>query len=204
MAIVSAALTTVLPLLRPLLQVRDTLRALPNHYVTGIVSGRSLAKIRNFVGVPGLFYAGSHGFDILAPSSKCTAECGALHHSVHCTSVDKELPVTEAPVHSSAELDCSPPAPPLRKLISSHSIEDITGVIKSGLSGSVSSNALSSQDCNSERGSSQRSHSVSNLNGNDEVDGVRYQVAGEFLPALQQIRRELEEVSTVTTAMLIT
>jgi hypothetical protein len=187
------------------LQVRDTLRALPNHYVTGIVSGRSLAKIRNFVGVPGLFYAGSHGFDILAPSSKCTAECGALHHSVHCTSVDKDLPVTEAPVHSSAELDVSaefdsnsPPAPPLRKLISSHSLEDITGVIKSGLSGSVSSNALSSQDCNSERGSSQRSHSVSNLNGSDEVDGVRYQVAGEFLPALQQIRRELEEVSTNT------
>ena len=56
-------------------QVRDTLKSLPEHYVTGVVSGRSLAKLRNFVNVPGLFYAGSHGFDILAPSSKCTANC---------------------------------------------------------------------------------------------------------------------------------
>ena len=35
--------------------------------MTGIITGRSLAKIRAFVGVPGLFYAGSHGFDIRAP-----------------------------------------------------------------------------------------------------------------------------------------
>lgn len=49
-------------------EVRDLLNVLPQHYVTGIVSGRSLSKIRNFVGVPGLYYAGSHGFDILAPT----------------------------------------------------------------------------------------------------------------------------------------
>lgn len=49
-------------------QVRSILRELPKHFITGVISGRSLRKIRSFVGVPGLFYAGSHGFDILAPT----------------------------------------------------------------------------------------------------------------------------------------
>lgn len=53
----------------PVLQVRAILRELPKHFITGVISGRSLGKIRDFVGVPGLFYAGSHGFDILAPSN---------------------------------------------------------------------------------------------------------------------------------------
>ncbi|CAM9583480.1 unnamed protein product, partial [Chrysoparadoxa australica] len=48
-------------------EVRATLRELPKHYITGVVSGRSLAKIRRFVDVDGLFYAGSHGFDIFTP-----------------------------------------------------------------------------------------------------------------------------------------
>lgn len=48
-------------------QVRSILRKLPKHFITGVISGRSLAKIRAFVDVPGLFYAGSHGFEILAP-----------------------------------------------------------------------------------------------------------------------------------------
>eukprot|EP00752_Nemacystus_decipiens_P005687 g5147.t1 len=49
-------------------RVRTVLKELPKHFITGVVSGRSLGKIRDFVGVKGLFYAGSHGFDILAPS----------------------------------------------------------------------------------------------------------------------------------------
>eukprot|EP00903_Cladosiphon_okamuranus_P009996 g9481.t2 len=49
-------------------RVRAVLTELPKHFITGIVSGRSLGKIRAWVGVKGLFYAGSHGFDILAPS----------------------------------------------------------------------------------------------------------------------------------------
>lgn len=57
----------MLLLLRRLWQVRAILRELPKHFVTGVISGRSLGKIRTFVDVPGLFYAGSHGFDILAP-----------------------------------------------------------------------------------------------------------------------------------------
>lgn len=51
------------------------MRELPKHFVTGVISGRSLGKIRKFVDVPGLFYAGSHGFDILAPSKPGYPEC---------------------------------------------------------------------------------------------------------------------------------
>ena len=51
------------------------MRELPKHFVTGVISGRSLGKIRTFVDVPGLFYAGSHGFDILAPSKPGVPEC---------------------------------------------------------------------------------------------------------------------------------
>ncbi|CAN0476899.1 unnamed protein product, partial [Ectocarpus sp. 8 AP-2014] len=49
-------------------RVRTVLTELPKHFITGVISGRSLGKIRAFVRVKGLFYAGSHGFDILSPS----------------------------------------------------------------------------------------------------------------------------------------
>lgn len=55
-------------------RVRAILRELPKYFVTGVISGRSLGKIRAFVDVPGLFYAGSHGFDILAPSWWCPGD----------------------------------------------------------------------------------------------------------------------------------
>ncbi|CAM9920884.1 unnamed protein product, partial [Phaeothamnion confervicola] len=50
--------------------VRATLTELAKHFVVGVVSGRSLEKIRDFVKVDTLFYAGSHGFDIHAPAQR--------------------------------------------------------------------------------------------------------------------------------------
>jgi len=47
--------------------VRTILQLLSRHYTTGIVTGRSLTKIQGFVNLPDLLYAGSHGFDIVAP-----------------------------------------------------------------------------------------------------------------------------------------
>jgi len=43
-----------------------------------IVSGRSLAKVRAFVGLEELYYAGSHGFDIVGPGG----ENAIQHHQV--------------------------------------------------------------------------------------------------------------------------
>jgi len=53
---------------------RRLLERLTLLYPTGVVTGRSLPKILNFVRVHGLFYAGSHGFDIQAPEELATVE----------------------------------------------------------------------------------------------------------------------------------
>lgn len=46
---------------------RAALTALAKRYTTAIVSGRALEKVQSLVGLDGLIYAGSHGFDIAAP-----------------------------------------------------------------------------------------------------------------------------------------
>jgi trehalose 6-phosphate phosphatase len=48
-------------------EMRNTLRHLANRWPTAIVTGRSLEQIEQLVNVPGITYAGSHGFDIRGP-----------------------------------------------------------------------------------------------------------------------------------------
>ncbi|CAM9878723.1 unnamed protein product [Scytosiphon promiscuus] len=62
-------------------RVRAVLKELPKHFITGVISGRSLGKIRAFVDVKGLFYAGSHGFDILAPSHSAYSGASGIERS---------------------------------------------------------------------------------------------------------------------------
>ncbi len=45
----------------------ETLRSLARHCPVAVISGRSLDDIRARVGVPGLWYAGSHGYELLTP-----------------------------------------------------------------------------------------------------------------------------------------
>ncbi len=45
----------------------EALRALASRYPVGVLSGRDLADIRARVGIAGLWYAGSHGFEMVAP-----------------------------------------------------------------------------------------------------------------------------------------
>ena len=45
----------------------DALRALAALYPVAVLSGRDLADIRERVGIPGLWYAGSHGFEMVGP-----------------------------------------------------------------------------------------------------------------------------------------
>lgn len=54
-----------LALLSP--EMRATLEKLREQFITGVITGRSLDKIQNFVSIPQLYYAGSHGFDIEGP-----------------------------------------------------------------------------------------------------------------------------------------
>jgi trehalose-phosphatase len=48
-------------------QMRATVARLATHRMVAVVSGRDLADVRNRVGLAGLVYAGSHGFDIAGP-----------------------------------------------------------------------------------------------------------------------------------------
>ncbi|CAH0520891.1 unnamed protein product [Peronospora belbahrii] len=47
--------------------MKDTLEKLREKFITGVITGRSLHKIQEFVSIPQLYYAGSHGFDIEGP-----------------------------------------------------------------------------------------------------------------------------------------
>jgi trehalose-phosphatase len=48
--------------------MRETVRRVAACYTTAIVTGRAKEKVKTFVGLSGLVYAGSHGFDIDGPA----------------------------------------------------------------------------------------------------------------------------------------
>jgi alpha,alpha-trehalase len=48
-------------------EVRQTVRELAQACTVAIISGRDLADVRQLVGVEGIVYAGSHGFDVAGP-----------------------------------------------------------------------------------------------------------------------------------------
>jgi trehalose-phosphatase len=52
--------------------MRDLIKRVSKRYITGIISGRSLADVKNLVQVEGIYYAGNHGFEISGPSLELT------------------------------------------------------------------------------------------------------------------------------------
>lgn len=50
-------------------QMKELLKRLSDKYPTAIVSGRLREDVENLVGIKGLFYAGSHGFEISGPNT---------------------------------------------------------------------------------------------------------------------------------------
>jgi trehalose-phosphatase len=53
-------------------RVRATIAGLSQLCTVAVVSGRDLADVRHMVGVEGIWFAGSHGFDIVAPDGTST------------------------------------------------------------------------------------------------------------------------------------
>uniref|UniRef100_A0A1J3EAU4 Trehalose 6-phosphate phosphatase n=1 Tax=Noccaea caerulescens TaxID=107243 RepID=A0A1J3EAU4_NOCCA len=51
-------------------EMRDAVKGVARYFPTAIVTGRCRDKVRSFVKLPGLYYAGSHGMDIKGPSKK--------------------------------------------------------------------------------------------------------------------------------------
>lgn len=45
-------------------EMKDVIRRISKRYKVGIISGRSLANIKDLVGLEGICYAGNHGFEI--------------------------------------------------------------------------------------------------------------------------------------------
>lgn len=50
--------------------MRSTVEALSQRYPVAVVSGRDLATLRDFVQLGSVYYAGSHGFDIVGPQGR--------------------------------------------------------------------------------------------------------------------------------------
>ncbi|CAH8254533.1 unnamed protein product [Arabidopsis lyrata] len=51
-------------------EMREAVKGVARYFPTAIVTGRCRDKVRRFVKLPGLYYAGSHGMDIKGPSKK--------------------------------------------------------------------------------------------------------------------------------------
>jgi alpha,alpha-trehalase len=49
---------------------RELVRKLSQNHTVAVVSGRQREDVQNFVKIDGIFYAGSHGFDIVGPNMK--------------------------------------------------------------------------------------------------------------------------------------
>ena len=60
--------------------MRDAVGKLSDKATVAIVSGRAREKLRNFVQLPELYYAGSHGFDIDGPGG--TGAASSLFYAV--------------------------------------------------------------------------------------------------------------------------
>jgi trehalose 6-phosphate phosphatase len=62
-------------------QMRSVVKALAQLFPTAIISGRGREKVESFVRLKELYYAGSHGMDIVGP--KVSSQSGSLHSPVH-------------------------------------------------------------------------------------------------------------------------
>jgi trehalose 6-phosphate phosphatase len=50
--------------------IRQTLRELAKYCAVAVISGRDLQDVQNLAGLDGIFYAGSHGFEISGPQGR--------------------------------------------------------------------------------------------------------------------------------------
>ena len=51
----------------PMIQMRDAVKSVARLFPTAIISGRGREKVESFVQLRELYYAGSHGMDIIGP-----------------------------------------------------------------------------------------------------------------------------------------
>ncbi|KAG2646924.1 trehalose 6-phosphate phosphatase RA3-like [Panicum virgatum] len=77
-------------------EMRDAVRRVAEHFPTAIVSGRCRDKVFNFVKLTELYYAGSHGMDIVGPAKQSNKHVQAnAEEAVHYQAGSEFLPVIE-------------------------------------------------------------------------------------------------------------
>ncbi|KAJ4705872.1 Trehalose 6-phosphate phosphatase [Melia azedarach] len=64
-------------------EMRAAVREVAKYFPTAIISGRSREKVKGFVQLSNVYYAGSHGMDILAPPRPVKASDGKYHTVAH-------------------------------------------------------------------------------------------------------------------------
>ncbi|KAL8196188.1 hypothetical protein R6Q57_025188 [Mikania cordata] len=67
------------------IDMHSAVKGVAKHFPTAIISGRSLDKVYELVGLTELFYAGSHGMDIIFP-----AKDTSINHSSYIQSTNKQ------------------------------------------------------------------------------------------------------------------
>ncbi|KAH9677280.1 putative trehalose-phosphate phosphatase 4 [Citrus sinensis] len=72
-------------------EMRAAVREVAKYFPTAIVSGRSREKVKEFVELSNVYYAGSHGMDIQAPPRPVKACEGKYHTLVPGKKIIKEL-----------------------------------------------------------------------------------------------------------------
>jgi hypothetical protein len=65
--------------------MRAAVRDVAEHFPAAIVTGRCVDKVQSFVGLPELYYAGSHGMDIKGPSSNVRQQLSHSYRFIHTT-----------------------------------------------------------------------------------------------------------------------
>jgi len=63
-------------------EMRAAVKAVASHFPAAIISGRALDKVTSFVQLAELYYAGSHGFDIVGPAGSESQGSPMAHQPV--------------------------------------------------------------------------------------------------------------------------
>ncbi|XP_038685819.1 probable trehalose-phosphate phosphatase C [Tripterygium wilfordii] len=71
-------------------EMRAAVHEVGKYFPTAIISGRSIDKVKKFVQLSNVYYAGSHGMDIMAPPRPVKANDGK-HHNVNTDKKGNEV-----------------------------------------------------------------------------------------------------------------
>ncbi|XP_062189677.1 probable trehalose-phosphate phosphatase 10 [Phragmites australis] len=77
-------------------QMREVVKNVALHLPTAIISGRSCDKVFDFVKLTELYYAGSHGIDIMSPLGKSGSVTGHKSCTNYSNKQDKEVKMFQA------------------------------------------------------------------------------------------------------------